>query len=297
MPHSIPTEASLGTGKQMIILIHDLWLKPESLELFKNFYYECGYEVLSPAWPRMENFHGLRENADLLAGLGLLEIVDHYAEFVRRQNQTPILIGHGFGGLVVQMLLDRGLGKVGVAIAAPPPRGILLVPFSVLQAANSILRNPKNYERAVTLSFKQFRKALANTVPVETARVLYDTYAIPGPARPLFEVALASLNPRTRIRVHHRNSHRGPLLLIVGAKDRLVPPVLNRINYKKYVGWGAVTGFKEFPGRSHLLVAEVGWPEVADYALTWVQQQIAKEAEEGKIDILTPADFEVVETI
>jgi hypothetical protein len=71
MPHSIPTEASLGTGKQMIILIHDLWLKPESLELFKNFYYECGYEVLSPAWPRMENFHGLRENAHLLDGLGL----------------------------------------------------------------------------------------------------------------------------------------------------------------------------------------------------------------------------------
>jgi pimeloyl-ACP methyl ester carboxylesterase len=57
--------------------------------------------------------------------------VDHYARIAQQQSEPPILIGHSFGGLFVQMLLDRGLGFAGVAISPAPPRGVLPGPNAV----------------------------------------------------------------------------------------------------------------------------------------------------------------------
>src|SRR4030095_812056 len=64
-----------------------------------------------------------------LPGLGLDEIVDHYETLIRKLDQAPVLIGHSFGGLIVELLLDRGLGRAGVALspAEGDPRAALLV--------------------------------------------------------------------------------------------------------------------------------------------------------------------------
>ena len=50
-----------------------------------------------------------------------------------------------------------------------------------------------------------------------------------------------------------------------------MPPAIGRAIVKKYRASGspAVIDYREFPGRTHRLVSQDGWEEIAEYALTW----------------------------
>ena len=268
----------MNQATKTIVLIHGLWMTPRSWDLFREFYEMQGYRVFTPAWPRL---HGeveeVRRNPSALAGLGITEVVDHYEKFIRALDEPPILIGHSFGGLIVQILLDRGLGAAGVAIDSATPKGIWKLPLSAIKSVSPVLSNPLNYRRVVALSFKQFKYAFANTMSVTEARSVYDRSVIPGSGRPIFQVALANFNPWAATRVNYRNHHRSPLLLIGGAMDRLVPAVQNRSNYQKYAHSNAITDYKEFPYRSHLIIAQEGWQEIAEYALSWAKSHTQTE--------------------
>jgi pimeloyl-ACP methyl ester carboxylesterase len=258
-----------------IVLIHGLWMTPRSWDLFREFYQRQGYRVLAPSWPRLLNeVEDIRRDPSALAGLGITEIADHYEKFIRSLDKPPILIGHSFGGLIVQILLDRGLGAAGVAIDSATPKGIEKLPFSAIKSVSSLLLNPVNYRRTVSLTFEQFKYAFANTMTESEARLAYRRDAIPGPGRPIFQVALANFNPWAATKVNYLNHQRSPLLLIAGAKDHLVPSVQNKINYQKYSRSKAITDYKEFPDRSHFIIAQEGWQEVAEYALLWAQSNI-----------------------
>ena len=268
----------MNQATKTIVLIHGLWMTPRSWDLFREFYQTQGYQVFTPAWPHIDGeVEAIRRNPSALAGVGIAEVVDHYAKFIRLLDEPPILIGHSFGGLIVQLLLDRGLGAAGIAIDSATPKGIWKLPFSAIVSVSPVLLNPLNYWRTVALTFKQFKSAFADIMPEIEARSAYDRDAIPGPGRPVFQVALANFNPWAATKVNYHNHNRSPLLLIGGAKDRLVPAVQNQINYQKYARSRAVTDYKEFPHRSHLIVAQEGWQEVAECALTWAQSQAMTE--------------------
>ena len=66
----------------------------------------------------------LRRDPSSFATLGLSDVVDHYEQIIRELETPPIIIGYGFGGLVTQILLDRGWGAAGVGIASAPVKGI-----------------------------------------------------------------------------------------------------------------------------------------------------------------------------
>jgi pimeloyl-ACP methyl ester carboxylesterase len=260
-----------------ILLVHGLWMTPRSWERFRAFYDERGYRVLAPPWPRLEG-EDIRRDPAPLDGLGVGEIADHYEKVVRPLDEPPILMGHSFGGLVVQMLLDRGLGAAGVAIDPAPPKGVLRLPPAQLKAASPVLSNPANYKRTVALTFEQFRYGFANVMTESDGRAAYERDAIPGPGRVLFQAAFANLNPRAATKVNYRNDTRAPLLLIAGSEDHTVPASVVRENYGKYRHSKAVTSLKEFPGRSHLLIAQDGWEEVAEHALSWAQSPVQTRA-------------------
>ena len=61
--------------------------------------------------------------------------------------------------------------------------------------------------------------------------------------------------------------------MIAGGVDRIVPAGINRRNYGKYKAPGTVTDFFEFPGRSHWIIAQPGWQEVAGYIADWLEKQ------------------------
>lgn len=266
----------LYSGPRTILLIHGLWTTPRVWSCFKTCFEDRGHPVLAPAWPGMEGgLEDLRRDPSALAGLGIEEIADHYECIIRGLEQPPILMGHCVGGLVVQMLLDRGLGSAGVSICAPAPHGVSLLPLSSLKSGLPALGmgNPLNYRRTVALTFEQFYQAFAATMNEEDAWLAYEAYAVPTPGRPLFQLALGSFTLRPAHFVRHLNRDRRPLLLLAGREDRLVPPVVNALNYKLYRRSSAITDYREFPGRSHLMIAQPGWEEAALYALNWGERR------------------------
>jgi pimeloyl-ACP methyl ester carboxylesterase len=258
-----------------IVLIHGAWMTPRSWDPFRGFYEQRGYRVLTPPWSRLGGeVEEIRRDPSPMAGLGIAEIVDGYEQVIRMLDEPPIIMGHSFGGLFVQMLLDRGLGSAGVAIDAAAPKGVLRLPFSQIRALSPVLLNPANIRRAVPLDFEQFRYAFANTMTEREAREAFQLNAIPTPGRIVFQAGLANFNPRAATKVDYRNDRRAPLLLIAGSEDHIVPASVNQSNLRKYRHSTATTDFAEFSGRSHLIVAQTGWEEVAEHALSWAQRHV-----------------------
>jgi alpha-beta hydrolase superfamily lysophospholipase len=264
------TETTGSPAAATIVLIHGLWMTPLSWEGWMERFSARGHQVLAPAWPGMEgSVEDLRRDTSAFERLGVTEIADHYEGIIRGLGAPPIVMGHSFGGLITEILLDRGLGSAGVAIAAAPMKGILGLPFPSLRVASAALRNPANRHRAVMLSPGQFHYAFANNLSEQESRAIYDRQAVPGPGRPLFQAAAANFNPKAATKVDYRKSDRPPLLLMAGGHDHTVPASTVKGAFKLYRKSSAVTELKEYPDRSHYTAGEPGWEEVADHALDW----------------------------
>ena len=213
----------------------------------------------------------LRRDPSPLRGLGITEVVDHYDQIIRGLESSPIIIGHSFGGLFTQLLLDRGLGAAGVALGTAAPKGVLKLPYSTLRAALPALRNPANRNKEVPLTREQFHWCFTNALAREESDAVYDRYYIPGSGRPFFQAGLANFNPNAVTKVAYANARRAPLLLATGTEDRICPPSVNKSNFKQQRKARSETGFKEFPGRSHY-PGQDGWEAVADDLLGWAKQ-------------------------
>jgi non-heme chloroperoxidase len=266
-------ERANATGLQPVVFIHGLWLLPSSWDRWAAVFEEAGYTALTPGWPDdPETVQEANANADVFAHKTVGQVADHYEAVIGRLGKKPAVIGHSFGGLVTQILAGRGLAIVSVAIDPAPFRGVLPLPISELRSSAPVLRNPANRNRAVPLTFEQFRFAFANAVGEEEAKELYDTYAVPAPGAPLFQAAAANLNPWTEAKVDTKNPARGPLLILSGEKDNTVPWAVANASYKRQKRNDAVTEIKPMPNRGHALTIDSGWREVADAALEFVQR-------------------------
>jgi pimeloyl-ACP methyl ester carboxylesterase len=257
-----------------IVLVHGLWLTPRSWEGWKERFEGRGHQVFAPAWPRMYGeVEDVRRDPSPLDGLGVTEIVDHYAAVVRSIDRPPVIVGHSFGGLVTELLLDRGLGAAGVAISPAPVKGVLRLPPAQLRAAFPVLGNPANRKRTVELTRKQFHYGFTNTMAEPEARAAYDRYQVPGPGRVIFQAAFANLNPRAATKVDFHKDDRPPLLVIGNDRDNTVPASVSKEAAERLGKSGAVVDYKEFAGRPHFTAGAPGWEAVADYALDWAGRQ------------------------
>jgi len=121
VPASLPRRSE--NGQTPLVLVHGAWLSARSWENYADYFGKRGFADSAPEWPRKQgDVEELRETAEASAGLGVREIVDHYEQLIREFDQPPVLIGHSYGGLFVELLLDRGLGRAGVGMRAPPQR-------------------------------------------------------------------------------------------------------------------------------------------------------------------------------
>ncbi len=264
------------TTPDTIVLIHGLWMTALSWEHWVARYTSRGYRVIARSWPGMEDdIDQLRRDPSAIEHLGVTEIADHYEGIIRALDHPPIIMGHSFGGLITQILLDRGLGAAGVAIDSAPVKGILALPLSTLRSGFPVLKNPANNHKAVALTPQEFHYAFTNTLTEEESAAVYARYAVPGPGRVLFQAALANLNPRAATTVDFGDDERAPLLIIAGGADHVSPAAVNRATAKLHSESQAITAYKEFPGRSHYILGQAGWEEVADYALSWAIENAA----------------------
>jgi pimeloyl-ACP methyl ester carboxylesterase len=263
----------MSASKPPVVFIHGLWLHSTSWTPWVELFAAAGHQTHTPEWPGVaDTIEETRANPDRQAGKGLAEIIAHHTEFVRGLDARPILIGHSFGGLIVQSLMGESLGAAGVAIDPAQIRGVLPLPITQLRSAGPILANPLNRRKAVSLTKAQFRYGFGNALSEEESDQLHDRWTIPSPARPLFEAANGNFNPHSPARVDTHNDTRGPLLLISGTQDHTVPDVVTRAAYKLYRHAKAVTELRQVD-RGHSLVVDSGWREVADIASNWLVAQ------------------------
>src|SRR5512132_2116590 len=253
------------------MFIHGAWLTSGSWETFAEYFESRGYEVSAPEWPRKEEgVEAQREDADAIKGLGLTEIVDHYESEIRALDEPPVLIGHSYGGLIVELLLDRGLGRAGVAMSPAPPKGILVLPFSSLKAASPALAHPSKRHGVVPLTLEEFTYGFVNTFSPEDAAAAYERYAVPETGQIFYEAGFANFRLHPPTEVHFKNDDRAPLLIVGAEKDRTVPASLAKKQYEKYEKSDAQTDYIEFEGRPHLMMVAEGWEEIAAGIESWV---------------------------
>jgi non-heme chloroperoxidase len=262
-----------ATGLEPVVFIHGLWLLPSSWDRWATVFEEAGFIPLTPGWPDdPETVEEANAHPEVFAGKTVGQVADHYDEIIRGLDKKPAVVGHSFGGLLTQIIAGRGLSKVSVAIDPAPFRGVLPLPISALKSARPVLGNPANRNRAVPLTYEQFRFGFANAVSEDEAKQLYETFAVPASGAPLFQAASANLNPWTEAKVDTENPERGPLLIINGEKDNTVPWSIANASYKKQARNAGVTEIVELPDRGHALVVDSGWREVADTALAFVKR-------------------------
>ena len=241
-----------------IVLIPGLWMTGLCWEHWVKHYTDKGYCVLARSWPGMEgDIDQLRRDPGSFAKLELTEVVDHYEQIIRGLETAPIIIGHGVGGLVTQILLDRGWGAAGVAIASAPPKGVF----------RSVFMNLKLALKGRSLTPEQFHYDFANTFAEAPSIAAFERYVVPAPNRILRQVALANFSPDAPSTVRFHNDSRAPLLLVAGGKDRVAPSSTVKENFNRHRESKADTDYKEFPDQTHFsLLRET---KVADYVLGW----------------------------
>jgi len=257
-----------------VVFVHGLWLHSTSWQPWMELFTERGYTPVAPEWPGTpDTVEEARADSSAAANRGVTEITDHFAHVIAGLTTKPVLVGHSFGGLIVQKLLGRGLGLAAVAVDPAPMKGVLALPASALRVASVAVANPANRKRTVALNLAQFRYGFGNAIPEAESQELFEKWTIPSPGRPLFEAAFANFSTGRATAVDTSNANRGPLLLVSGGQDHTVPPALVRGARHRYEKSPAITEMKTFADRGHSISIDHGWREVAETSLAWLTAQ------------------------
>ena len=266
-------EQANASGRTPVVFIHGLWLLPSSWDRWTQVFDEAGYAALTPSWPDdPETVEEARANPQVFAKKTVGEVADHVGEVIDQLKTKPAVVGHSFGGLLAQIVAGRGLSVASVAIDPAPFRGVLPLPISSLRSAMPVLGNPANRSRALALTLDQFRYGWANALSEEEAKQLHETFHVAAPGAPLFQAAMANLNPWTEAKADSKNPERGPLLILDGAKDNTVPWAIANASFKKQRRNKGVTEIEKVPNRGHALTIDGGWREVADKSLAFIKR-------------------------
>jgi non-heme chloroperoxidase len=263
--------AANASGRTPVVFIHGLWLLPSSWARWREYFEDAGFSTLAPGWPDdPDTVATAREHPEVFAKKSLREIADYIISAIARLTVQPVVIGHSFGGVIAQMIAGEGFARATVAIDPAPFRGVLPLPRSALKAAAPVLTNPGNYNRAVALTFDQFNFGWTNALPEDEARHLYDKYHVAGSGTPLFQAALANINPWSEDSVNTKSPSRGPLLLVSGEKDNTAPWAIVSASYDRQRHNPGVTEIISIPDRGHSLIIDSGWKTVADEVVHFV---------------------------
>jgi non-heme chloroperoxidase len=266
-------ERANNSGLPAVVFVHGLWLLPSSWDGWRKVFEDNGYITVAPGWPddprtREEAY----ANPGVFAGKSVQDVTDHYLAVISELVKKPAVIGHSFGGLIVQKIADEGAAAATVAIDNAPIKGVLPLPLSALKSGSPVLRNPANRHKAIALTFEQFQYGWANNLDEAEARQLYDTYHVPASGEPLFEAGFANFMLGGDTSVDVKNPNRGPLLIISGTNDTTAPRAFTHGSYKKQLKNPEVTEYVEIEGRGHSLILDHGWPDVANPALTFIKR-------------------------
>lgn len=258
-----------------VVLIHGLYLTRQSWDAWKAYFEAKGYKVYAPGYPGLEGDPKTiraRHPDPVLAKLTLEEVIAHYRTVISKLDEKPILVGHSMGGLISQILLSEGLATGAIVLDSAPPKGVVSPATAMFRHGIRFVRNGWGFvspfaddDEPILLSPEQFASEFANGFPEADLPRVYEELSIPASRRQ----GKGALTDAAKIDFGRA---RGPLLLVSGSEDRIIPPSVVRLNQEAYEKSAGVTGLKEFSGRGHFIGGQPGWEEVADFALKWIEE-------------------------
>ncbi|MBL7719777.1 MAG: alpha/beta hydrolase [Flavipsychrobacter sp.] len=249
-----------------ILFITGAFVSNRGWAQWQNWFADKGYQTYAPSWPHKDGSPAdLRKgqpNASI-ASLRLSQLVDHYASFIETLPERPIIVGHSFGGLISQLLVQKGVAEAAVMIHSVPPQGVFTSRLSFYKATWGPLGIFTNPNKSFLMNFEQWQYAFTNGMTYEEQRASYEANVIPESKR-------ASRDALTAAAAIDFKKPHVPMLFVAGEIDNIMPASLNKSNFKKYKHTGSVTEFKEFEGRNHYTVAQPGWEKVTNYIYDWI---------------------------
>ena len=251
---------------KIIVFITGAFVSSACWDEWTAYFTSKGYTCYAPSWPYKDapaEILRQRHPDANVASNGLASVADFYADFCRKLPEKPILIGHSFGGLMTQMLLQRDGAAAGVAIDSGPPQFLLSTKFSFIKSIYKAFGLFTDVNKTYLMSFEDWQYVFTNGLPLDEQKESYEKLLIPESKR-LFREALTSVAS-----IDYKKPHV-PLLFTAGSNDHIVPASLNYSNYKKYKDTNSITDYKEFAGRTHFVLGQKNWQEVADFILNWL---------------------------
>jgi pimeloyl-ACP methyl ester carboxylesterase len=250
-----------------IVFIHGMFMNKECWNNWTGWFESKNYNCIAPSWIGHEgapsDLRAKHPSRDL-EKLSLDDVLNQFENIIKGLESPPILIGHSMGGLVVQILINRGLGACGIAIDPAPPAGVFSFKWSFLKSNLPVI-NPFKGNKPDLITLSRFSFAFVNDLPEAVQRSAYQTYVVPESRN----VPRSSTGKAGKIDFGREHN---PLLIIAGGNDHIIPPSLNVSNYNKYKKTKSRTDFREFPGRTHFTIGQEGWQEIAEYIYDWIEQ-------------------------
>ena len=272
-------ERANASGLPPVAFVHGLWLLPSSWDRWVTLFEEAGFTAVAPGWPDdPETVEEAKAHPEVFAHKSVGQIADYVDGIISRLDKKPAVIGHSFGGLLVQILSGRGLAvRRRCDRPGAVPRRAAAADLGAASRRRRCSRTRRTATRAVPLTYEQFRYGFANAVDEDEAKELYETYAVPGSGVPLFQAASANLNPWTEAKVDTKNPERGPLLIICGAEGQHGPA--GDRQGRVQAAAAAQRGRDGVSWRSRdaatRSMIDSGWRDVADAALAFVQRFVS----------------------
>lgn len=247
-----------------ILFVHGYMNTGKVWDEWCDYFTRLGYRCYQPSWLYMERSIEEQQQAPdpRLAEVTFDQVVQHYIQQIEALDEQPILIGHSLGGVLVQKLVELGYAQAAICIHSGPPKGLVVWNRDFLWSNFLLTFNPKG-EATVLMSPKWYHRYVTNDLTyVETEQFVAEN-CVP-----------ASRNiVKTLGKINFSKSHV-PLLFIAGSADCSQPASINRKNQQAYTDPTSVTDYQEFEGRTHNVLNQSGWQEVAAYCAEWLQQQL-----------------------
>jgi pimeloyl-ACP methyl ester carboxylesterase len=256
-------------NSKTILFIHGAFVNHNCWDDWAVYFRNKGYNVEVEPWPYKNapaDILRRRQPDPQIASLRLRDLLGHYSDVITSMHERPILIGHSYGGLLTQLLLNQGLAAAGVAIHSVPPQGIIPLNFSFYKSTFGPLGFFTSVNKTFLFNLKQWQYSFTNGMPLDVQKSTFNQLVVPESKR----VSRDALSKTARI--DFKKPHN-PLLIMAGTDDQIMPADVNRMNYKKYKKNGSVIDFIEFK-RNHFVLGQPGWQENADYIHEWLKRNV-----------------------